>query len=58
MDDLQRILAERSALYGRADGQVDTAGTDIETSLDRLSVEAARLGFVRAGALQHAAAAE
>lgn len=45
MEDLQRILEERGSLYARADGRIDTTGADIETSLDRLTVEADRLGF-------------
>lgn len=45
MEDLQRILEERGPLYAKADGRVDTAGADIETSLERLVAESARLEF-------------
>jgi len=36
MSDLKRILAERDALYGKADIQVDTAGRTVEESLQML----------------------
>lgn len=36
MTDLKRILAEREMLYGKADIQVDTAGSTFEESLERL----------------------
>jgi XRE family aerobic/anaerobic benzoate catabolism transcriptional regulator len=36
MDDLRRILAERNALYAKADARVDTSGRSIEESLDAL----------------------
>jgi XRE family aerobic/anaerobic benzoate catabolism transcriptional regulator len=36
MDDLRRILAERTALYAKADARVDTAGRSVEESLDAL----------------------
>jgi XRE family aerobic/anaerobic benzoate catabolism transcriptional regulator len=36
MDDLRRILAERNALYAKADSRVDTAGRTPEESLDAL----------------------
>jgi XRE family aerobic/anaerobic benzoate catabolism transcriptional regulator len=36
MSDLQRILAEREALYNKADVQVDTAGRTPEDSLEML----------------------
>lgn len=36
MSDLQRILAERDALYSKADTQVDTAGRTVEESLEML----------------------
>jgi XRE family aerobic/anaerobic benzoate catabolism transcriptional regulator len=38
MDDLRRILAERNALYAKADARVDTAGRSLEESLDALVV--------------------
>jgi XRE family transcriptional regulator, aerobic/anaerobic benzoate catabolism transcriptional regulator len=37
MDDLRRILAERAALYSKADRQIDTAGKSVDQSLDELS---------------------
>jgi XRE family transcriptional regulator, aerobic/anaerobic benzoate catabolism transcriptional regulator len=36
MDDLRRILAERNALYAKADARVDTAGRSLEESLGAL----------------------
>ena len=36
MSDLKRILAEREALYSKADIQVDTAGRSVEESLEIL----------------------
>ena len=36
MADLERILAGREALYGKADAQVDTAGKSVEATLDEL----------------------
>ncbi len=36
MSDLKRILAEREVLYGKADIQVDTAGSTFEDSLQAL----------------------
>jgi XRE family transcriptional regulator, aerobic/anaerobic benzoate catabolism transcriptional regulator len=36
MDDLRRILEGRAALYGQADAIIDTSGTDVEQSLQRL----------------------
>jgi XRE family aerobic/anaerobic benzoate catabolism transcriptional regulator len=36
MSDLRRILAERVALYSKADVQVDTAGRSVEDSLETL----------------------
>jgi len=36
MDDLRRILANRQALYLRADAQIDTSGAKLEDSLDAL----------------------
>jgi len=36
MSDLKRILAEREALYSKADIQVDTAGRTFEESLEML----------------------
>ncbi len=37
MADLERILAGREALYGKADAQVDTAARSIEEALEALS---------------------
>lgn len=36
MDDLRRILAEREALYAKADAVVDTSATTVGQSFDRL----------------------
>ena len=36
MDDLRRILAEREALYGKADATLDTAGRSLDESLAAL----------------------
>lgn len=36
MADLKRILAERAALYGRADATIDTATADVPTTLQHL----------------------
>ena len=36
MDDLRRILAEREALYGKADAVLDTSGQSLEESLAAL----------------------
>jgi len=36
MADLKRILAERAALYGRADATVDTSSVDVQTTLRHL----------------------
>jgi XRE family aerobic/anaerobic benzoate catabolism transcriptional regulator len=36
MDDLRRILAERSELYGRADAVIETTGRTIDESVDGL----------------------
>ena len=36
MADLKRILAERAALYGRADAVVDTSSVDVQTTLRHL----------------------
>ncbi len=36
MDDLRRILADREALYGRADVSIDTTGDSVEQSLQKL----------------------
>ena len=36
MSDLRRILAEREALYSRADIQVDTSGQTFKESLEAL----------------------
>jgi XRE family aerobic/anaerobic benzoate catabolism transcriptional regulator len=46
MSDLKRILAEREALYSKADIQVDTAGRTFEESLDML-IQALRDSPVR-----------
>lgn len=37
MDDLRRILAERTPLYARADLTIDTSGTSVEASLQELT---------------------
>ena len=43
MADLKRILAERAALYGRADTSVDTSAVDVQTTLRHLlTLEAVR----------------
>ena len=43
MADLKRILAERAALYGRADISVDTSAVDVQTTLRHLlTLEAVR----------------
>ncbi len=43
MADLKRILAERAALYGRADTSVDTSTVDVQTTLRHLlTLEAVR----------------
>ncbi len=36
MADLKRILAERAALYRRADATIDTSNTDVQTTLHEL----------------------
>lgn len=36
MDDLRRILAQREALYARADAVIDTSGRTVEAALDEL----------------------
>lgn len=36
MEDLRRILAERQALYSKADRRLDTSGRNVGESLDRL----------------------
>ena len=36
MADLKRILAERAALYRRADATIDTSGVDVQTTLHEL----------------------
>ena len=46
MSDLKRILAEREALYSKADIQVDTAGRSFEESLEIL-IQALRDAPVR-----------
>ena len=44
MADLKRILAERAALYGRADTSVDTSALDVQTTLRHLlTLEAVRV---------------
>ena len=36
MDDLRRILAQREALYVRADAVIDISGWTVEAALDEL----------------------
>ena len=48
MADLKRILAERAALYGRADATIDTSAADVQTTLRTL------LALEPVRALQHA----
>ena len=36
MDDLRRILADREALYGKADTIIDTSADSVEDSLQKL----------------------
>jgi XRE family aerobic/anaerobic benzoate catabolism transcriptional regulator len=43
MDDLQRILAGRRDLYGKADAVVDTSGRDLQACLDELSTLSQRV---------------
>ena len=44
MADLRRILAQRDALYRKADAELDTSGKTIEQSLQELMAIVARLG--------------